>query len=330
MATRGTNGSSGPNQWCRSSADGAIRALAERQGGRIAFRQLRALGLAKASIHWRVRKGRLIRVAPGVYAVGHVRRPPNARLWEGLLRVGEDASISHSSAGALLGFRRSAAPLIDVTCRRKLRRMEGVRLHRSSLPKDEITEHEGIPVTTVTRTLLDLAPRLTLGRLERAANAAVELQLDLSPSLGELLDRYPRRRGTARLRFVLEQLRQGPVKLRSDPEADFLDFVYWAKLRKPLFNYWVDVDGRRYELDAAWPDVRVAVEVDTADYHGGWAAQERDRERDRALVVGGWTVVRVTPAMTAAGRRALRADLEALIYTRAPRRRSSAGRALHS
>lgn len=339
MSSRGINGramrdqshpSSPRGRSHPASADRQIVALADRQAGRVSWRQLRRIGLGKDAIGRRVRSGRLIPLGNGVYAVGHSGRPPDARLWEALLRVGADASISHASAGFLCGFRYSAAASIDVTCPRKLRRTKGIRLHRCSLPADELTVYDGVPVTTVTRTLLDLAPSLSIGRLERAANDAAELQLDFSPSIAELLARYPGRRGTARLRFVLEQLRRGPVKLRSDNEADFLDFIYWAKLRKPLCNYWVEVGGRRYELDAAWPDALVAVEVDTPEHHGGWADQERDRERDRTLATAGWRVVRVTPRMMGAGRRALRADLGTLIYTHAPRRRSSVGRALHS
>jgi very-short-patch-repair endonuclease len=331
MEARRTIGTSGPNKSCGSSVDAAIGELAGRQRGRVAYRQLRALGMSRSSITLRVERGRLIPVTRGVYAVGHTHASREAGWVEALLRIGDDAVLSHAAAGAHLGFRPSAASLVDVTCPRRVAAPDGIRLHTHSLPADEVIDHEGIATTTVSRTLLDLAPLLTPAQLEHAANVAEDQRRDFTPSLPALLDRYPRRRGSARLRFLVEQLRAGPVTLRSPHEVALLDFVYARDLPKPLFNYWVACGDERYELDAAWPEVSLAVEVDTPKHHGDWRAQERDRDRDRALRVAGWTVIRVTPRMLARTPAALAADLKALIYTASTsRRRSSVGRALHS
>ncbi len=232
---------------------------------------------------------------------------------EALLRIGDDAVLSHAAAGAHLGFRPSAAAVIDVTCPRRVAAPDGIRLHTHSLPSDEVTDHEGIATTTVSRTLLDLATRLSPAQLEHAANVADGLGLDSTPSLQALLDRYPRRPGTPRLRFVLSQLQAGPVRLRSSAEVALLDFVYAWDVPKPLFNYSLTLGTERFELDAAWPDARLAVEMDTPTHHEDWRAQERDRDRDRTLRVAGWTVIRVTPRMLERTPAALAADLKALI-----------------
>jgi predicted transcriptional regulator of viral defense system len=109
-----------------------------------------------------------------------------------------DAVLSHRSAAALWGIRESSSGRIEVTAPRE-RRRPGVTVHRAVLPRDEITVHDGIPVTTAARTLLDLAALLDEHKLARAAERAEALRLTSPTSLSDLVDRYPRRKGTKNL-----------------------------------------------------------------------------------------------------------------------------------
>lgn len=313
-----------------SSWEEATRTIGEPQRGRISRRQLLALGATTDNIKFWLRTGRLIPVAHGVYAVGHATITHDTAWIEALLRVGDDAVLSHASAAANAEIRRSAATLVDITCPRRLRGLDGIRLHRRALPADEMTLIDGLPTTTPSRTIFDLASVLTDARLEWAIAEAEKARLDFSPSLADLLDRYPRHPGNATLRRVLARTLHGASPLRSDLECEVLDLIYERRWPRPLVNAWLEFGEERFELDFAWPELRLAVEVDSREHHLDWSQQQRDRRRDRVLAAHGWSVVRVTDRMLRFDRSALIADLDSLIYTPAPRRRSSAGRALHS
>jgi very-short-patch-repair endonuclease len=124
-------------------------------------------------------------------------------------------------------------------------------------------------------------------QLERAfTEAAIQRHSD-SLSLPDLIARYPGRKGVGLVRALLET---GPVLTRGELEARFRAFIRTAFLPTPRFNY--NVEG--YECDCVWPDHAIIVELDGRAAHDTAAAFERDRERDRALSVAGWTVIRVT------------------------------------
>ncbi len=222
-----------------------------------------------------------------------------------------------ASAGAAWSIRPSAATEIDITTPRCIRPIDGICLHRQTLPADELTTHDSLRITTPSRTILDLAPSLTDARLEGAIAKADELELDFTPSLQALLERHSGHRGAARLRRVLARIegRGGSARrLRSDLEAAFLDFALderWDP--QPETNFWIETPAGGYECDAVWPRARLVVELDSREFHDDWRAAERDRRKDRALTVAGWTVIRVTARMLTDGRAALVADLESLI-----------------
>jgi very-short-patch-repair endonuclease len=163
-------------------------------------------------------------------------------------------------------------------------------VHEAQLPADEITVHEGIPITTVPRTLFDLAAVLPQRQLERAINEAEVLHLWDELSLDRLLHRYPRRKGNKAIRAALQQRRRGSSATKSDLEEMFLALIDAAGIPRPEINALVE----GFEVDAVWRDARLVVELDGRDTHGTVAAFERDRERDRALQVAGWRPVRIT------------------------------------
>ena len=145
----------------RTPLDVAVAELAESQFGVVSLAQLRGLGLGDRGVRHRVRAGRLRRLHRGVYAVGHGMLRPEGRRLAAVLACGEGAVLSHVSAAAHWDLLESAAARVDVTAPVTRAGMPGIRLHRSrSLDARDTTKHEGIPITKVPRTLLDLEPSL--------------------------------------------------------------------------------------------------------------------------------------------------------------------------
>lgn len=164
--------------------DAAIAAIAARQHGVIARIQLLRLGLGRKAIDHRVKLGRLHVVHRGVYAVGHARLTIHGRWMAAVLASGEEARLSFRSGGMLWNIRRTERGLIEVTSPHRGRGRPGIQRHHAELPPDEVTGHQGIPVTTVPRTLLDLATVLTPHQLARAVNEAEVQRLWIpSPSM---------------------------------------------------------------------------------------------------------------------------------------------------
>ena len=270
------------------SIDEVIARLAARQHGVVARPQLVALGIGDDAIDHRIGRSRLHPIHRGVYAVGHRLRTRRATWIAAVLAAGSDAALGFSAAGAFWQMRDSGR--IEVVCPRKLRR-PGIEAHRIVLGRNEVTVEDGLRVTTPARTLFDLASVLTLDQLEHAFNEAEYRRLTSPVSLDALLARYPGRRGTAAVRRVLDNHRRnGQTVTRSVLERRFLRLVDVHGLPRPRINRLTD-EG---ELDATWPEQRLIVECDGFTAHGTREAFERDRARDRALLVAGWRVVRVT------------------------------------
>jgi very-short-patch-repair endonuclease len=206
-----------------------------------------------------------------------------------VLAYGPGAVLSHSPGGAHWQIVRDRGPC-EVTVPKARRSRRGIRVHHVRLPSDEITVHEGIPVTTVPRTIFDFAVEASQRELERAINEAEVLRLWDELSLDHVLHRYPRHKGTRAIRAALSQRRAGATVTKSDLEEMFITLIDSAGIPRPEIN--AIVEG--FEVDAVWRDVRLAVELDGRDTHGTAAAFESDRHRDRVLQVAGWRVVRIT------------------------------------
>jgi hypothetical protein len=193
------------------------------------------------------------------------------------------------------------------------RHRRGLKIHRSTLPADEVTAVRRIPVTTVPRTLLDLAMVLRPSQLERAINEAeVQRQTD-SLSLPELLDRHPARPGTPAIREILTRLESGAQITRSELEARFVLFTRQVGLPPPETNVWLQIHGSWLQCDCVWPAQRLIVELDGRATHGTAAAFERDRARDRRLNAAGWRTVRITWNQLQSDHAAIARDLRAVL-----------------
>jgi hypothetical protein len=254
----------------------------------VSRRQLLEGGVGRRAIEHRLARRRLHPLHRGVYAVGHRLVTVEGRWMAAVLAAGPGAVLSHPSAASLWKVLRNAGGLIHVTAPRPMRSRRGLRVHRSVLPVDELTETEGIPVTSIARTLIDLAAVLDRPRVERAINEAEVLRLSDSPSLAELLERYPRRPGTRALREILAAGRWGMGPTRSELEDRFLAFVAEKGLPRPETNVWLATAQDGFEVDCVWHRAGLIVELDGRAVHDTNRAFERDRARDRALSAAGW------------------------------------------
>jgi hypothetical protein len=269
----------------RASAtpDRRLADLAARQHGVVSRGQLLELGLDRGTIERRVRSGRLHRLYRGVFVVGHTLVPVDGRYLAAVLACGPQAALSVRSAAALWGIRPSAAARIDVTVSHTsgVRSTRSIVVHRSRLPVDTTTR-DGIPVTTPGQTLADLATALPRRALEKAAEQAEALRLDVRIPAG-----HP---GAKRLAEATAH--DLTATTRSPLEDAFLELCDAHGIPRPLVN--AVVEG--FEVDFCWPADRLIVETDGYQHHGTRAAFERDRARDARLTARGWRVLRFTSA----------------------------------
>jgi hypothetical protein len=296
--------------------------LSARQHGVVTRAQLLERGLGRRSIQHRIATGRLHPLGRGVYAVGRPDLSRHGHWMAAVLICGPDAVLSHLSAAALWGIRPASAfatdsggPLrhpragsaIHVTVPPHVRhRRPGVTVHRHPLDPQDRGDKEGLPVTTVHRTLLDLAATIDRRRLEAAINEADKLDLTNPESLRAALDRYGGRRGVAVLRRVLD--RQTFALTDSELERRFLPIAARAGLPLPE-------TGRRlngFRVDFYWPDLGLIVETDGLRYHRTPGQQARDRLRDQAHSAAGLTPLRFTHAQIHHERRYVQATLAAV------------------
>ncbi|MGI8597282.1 MAG: hypothetical protein ACR2LY_08355 [Thermoleophilaceae bacterium] len=165
--------------------------------------------------------------------------------------AGPGVVLSHRSAAAMWGLTAGAPGRVEVSAPTR-RRPAGVDVHRTRLHEDEVTELENIPLTTASRTLLDLAAVLPRNRLERALREAEVSRLGDAASLAVLLERHPRRRGTAALRSILASGRVADGVTRSELEERFLVFLDANALPRPQLNVHLEVHGRLLECGCVW------------------------------------------------------------------------------
>jgi very-short-patch-repair endonuclease len=274
-----------------------IAGLAARQHGVVAREQLRAVGVAGYRIDHRVKTGSLRVVHRGVYRVG----PAVSLLQEQMAAVLvcgarpestalPRAAIADSAAAELwqLGRRRER-PMQLVVAGWNGRRVAGIHTRRvASLPAEDVAYVEGIPVTTSSRTLIDLAA-VANRELEHSLARALRSGLVTHATLRSLLENRAGRPGTKLLRTLLESEAE-PAFTRSEAERRLLGLVRRARLLEPEANQIVE----HMEVDFLWRERSLVVEVDGFAWHGSQQAFENDRRRDAILVAAGLRVIRVT------------------------------------
>jgi Protein of unknown function (DUF559) len=233
----------------------------------VARAQLLSVGASTAAVDAWVQRGRLHRLPHGVYALGHASLRPEGHRLAAVLACGPNARGRHGAPG--------------------------IRLHRSrSLDAQDTTNHHGIPVTTVSRTLLDLAATARPGELERALAQAERLQLYDHRAIESVSARCNGHRGT----HVLAQATTREAKwTRNEWEAAFLHLLRQGGMPEPLVNDAFHApDHGHCEPDYHWPTHQVIVETDGWETHRTRQAFKNDRAKDAALTASGYRVLRFT------------------------------------
>jgi hypothetical protein len=270
-----------------------IATLAARQHGVVSSSQLQSLGLSDRAVRKRCAAARLHRLHRSVYAVGHTRLTLEGRWMAAVLAGGPGAVLSYRPAGGHWNLRRwTGRPAITVPTRR--RSSGPIEIHCSTLPDDEWTTRDGIPITTVPRTILDLATLLDHHDLARVIEEAEFQQLADELSLPTLLERHRGERGTRRVAAAIEASGYGKGVTRRELEELFVRFVVAAGIPHPELNATVQLGGRFVSPDCLWRRQRTIVELHSARYHGTTPAISRDAARDRKLTLAGYTVIHVT------------------------------------
>jgi very-short-patch-repair endonuclease len=228
-----------------------------------------------------------------------------------VLACGPGAVLSHRAAIALWELRPVPSGPIDVTVAARSRRpRQGIRLHNvRSLHDDDRDTVEGIPVTSLHRTLLDYAQTAWEQHLRHAVDAAERRERLDARKLEALYERSRGHHGIGALKAAVARLRGSPPWTRSELERRFLALIRDAGLPEPQTN--VLIEGEL--VDCFWPEAALIVEVDSYEFHKSRAQFDADRRRDAKLMVAGYRVLRVTQPRVEFGARALVSDLRALL-----------------
>lgn len=300
-----------------TSREREIVNLAGRQQGLLTHAQLVAIGVGRRTIDRWLASGRLRAVHRDVYSFGPGRLPRHGKWLAAVLALGRGALLSHESAAALWGL-AGDRPEVHVTAPRGRQvrpGRKGIKVHRCKFQRDEVTARADIPVTTVARTLFDLAERSEAQRLRSAWDEASRLRVLRVPEVARIYERHPgRRRARKRVRpFLLAEQRH--VEDSASPLEDrFAAFVATHRLPPPQTNVLVDGD----EVDVLWPAARLIVELDSWEFHSHRAAFEKDRDRDIDHLLDGYRTIRVTHRRLSEEPDRLAAQIRALLAATEP------------
>ncbi|HEU4973922.1 MAG TPA: type IV toxin-antitoxin system AbiEi family antitoxin domain-containing protein [Baekduia sp.] len=272
--------------------DSRVRELADRQHGVVGRGQLVALGLPATAVDHRLRAGTLRSVHRGVYALGHRALRREGWWMAAVLACGPGAVLSHQTATAAWGLTSPRATIhVTVPVPGGRSRRGGVRLHRvPALCASEITRVGVLPVTTVGRTLLDVAASVDRHRLEQLIHHADQRARFDRREVEAVLGRCAGRPGAPLLSEVLARLEgSGAAATRSGLEVALLRLCDAHGLPRPVVNSRIGP----YEVDCRWPGTTLVVEAD-GPHHRMPAQRRRDHDKRLALEADGWRVITLT------------------------------------
>jgi very-short-patch-repair endonuclease len=272
-------------------SDRPIAELAEQQHGVVAYWQLVELGYQRRAIQHRLALGRLIRIYKGVYAVGYRKLTQKGHWMAAVLASGKGAVLSHRSAAALWQLRPPPATKTEVTVPVRGRRSQKpICIYSTTvLDKADIDTLDAISVTSVARTLIDLAAVVYPTTLIKAIEESERRErFDLN-AIDAAIARSPTRKGVKALTTALKTYRPPPTT-NSHLERDFLKAVHRAGLPEPRINTLLYGE----EADIYWPQAHLAVEIDGSQYHHSPRELERDRLKDALWQRHGEQILRLT------------------------------------
>jgi len=269
--------------------------LAARQHGLVRRDQVLALGLKPSALRWRLRRGRWTAVRPSVYRIEGTPLTWHQELKAACLWAARGAAVSHRAAAALWGLARFRRGRVEVSVTRDVRLADSATVHRvGALPAKDLESIDGLPVTSPTRTLIDLCATEDRSTIEASVDECLRRKLTSLDKLAAALDRSRGQRGTGFLRELVDRYQGGEAPAESELEAKLLEVIDDAGLPRPVKQRSVTVRGRLRRLDFSYRDQRLILEVDGYAYHSDPVAFEKDRERRNALTVRGWKVLNFT------------------------------------
>ena len=266
----------------------AIAAVASTQDNVVTFEQLIEAGLGRGAIAHRLQARMMQRMHRTVYLMGAAPPTPVARARAGVLAVGDGAVLSHRTASELFGLLPDVGGDVDVTMvGRNPGVHPGIRVHRPrALALVDVTTVHGMPVTSIARSICDLAATESRDDVMRAFQEALYRRVVTPRALAAVLAREPKRKGAR----VVRSLIRDPRLTRSERERLLLKLIDQAQLPRPLTN----VRTQGIPVDVLWPVEKLIVEFDGWGAHGHRLAFEKDRKRDQILVAAGYRVIRIT------------------------------------
>jgi hypothetical protein len=263
--------------------------LAGNQFNRVSRQQLISLGLTATAIDHQLRAGGLIGVEEGVFALPPVLAHDDWGRWIGATLTAPESFLSHGSASAAWDFLSWSRRFETITRPGSggPRRHGRILAFRSQTLEGDCTELRGVPITTVERTLLDLARVVSTRALARGVREAIRLELTTMTALADIVGRHPRRRGTHRLAATLARYSGLPLeRARSGAEVVALEILRDAGRPLPRLNY--KIAGE--EADLSWPTHHLIVEIDGGPFHLDVGADAWKQGRWEAA---GWEVRRI-------------------------------------
>jgi very-short-patch-repair endonuclease len=269
------------------------------QAGVVSRGQMLGLGGTSSTITRRLTEGRLRLALPGVYVVAGSPSSDVQRWWIALLATGPEAVLSFESAARIHGVSTVPAdgPTVLTVRHSGWQRLPDVVVHQlNDLDPTDVVDHDGLPVTSLPRTIVDLAAIWRRGRLRMAVEDAVAARQTTDADIGRCLRSVARRGkpGVRNLTAVLDDRGPGTSPPASQLERDFFDLVRRSALPEPRRQHPLPRrDGVHGLVDAAWPEVKLIVEVDGRRWHQRLADMRRDRDRDIQAAAAGWLVVRL-------------------------------------
>ncbi len=277
----------------RGSIDERIAAIASHQSGRLSRSQLIAAGASSSSITRRVNAGRLIRVARGVYAVGHVAPAPYLKEVDALLGLAGQALLSHLTAARLWRIHMPADDrYVDLLVSHDARHcMTTARVHRANdFERLRPVYLHDLPVVPVPLALFQIAALVSSRELERAVDEALARELTSTEALHRALNEYSTRVGRVALRRVLADRVEAAGFTRSAMERRMLELIREAGPPEPVKNAQIG----EFTADFYWPQCKVAVEMDSYRWHRVRSNWERDRRKDIVFKAAGIDLTRLT------------------------------------
>ena len=289
-------------------------ALAARQRWLVTAAQLRALGFSDAAIRHRVNKRRLWPVHPGVFAVGHPELTQERAALAAALACGEGAAVARLWATSVWGVWEHDLPIrpqVVVPTHAGRPGPHGIELHRSTtLLETDVTEFDGIPVTSLERTICDCAGLLDRRRLTALIRQAQRVhRLELHHLRAYLEERSPCSFRHARVRRVLDDYLPAAALTSTEREARFYELCAHHGIPRPEPQFPIG----RYKADFAWPELYLVVELDDRGSHEGDIAFAEDRRRDRAMKAAGFDVLRFALVELRRGPAAVAAEVKAAV-----------------